>query len=83
MGKASRLKQERKNKKQRMPFLKPFDVPDGMRPDDFFVVAPDGTVVPLCPDVLGVSWEEIRAKMADIDSSRLMTLREIADLRDT
>lgn len=51
---------------------------EGWRDGDLVAVAPDGTVVPLCPEVLGCDWDTIRAKLADIDPA---TLPSLSDLR--
>jgi hypothetical protein len=69
--------------KNRKPFLKPFNVPEGMQDGDFCVIAPDGTVVPLCPEVLGVDWPAIRKKLAGLDRSRLLSLADIRRMDDT
>jgi hypothetical protein len=64
-------------KRQQKAFLRPFQTPEGMLPTDFLVITPDGTVIPLCPEVLGVDWAAIRAKMADLDTSQMLTLGDI------
>jgi hypothetical protein len=69
--------------KKRKPFLKPFDVPEGMQDDDLFAVHTDGTVIPLCPEVLGDGRLTIRKKLADIDRSSLFTLKELQRVDDT
>jgi hypothetical protein len=46
------------------------------------VGAPDGTVVPLCPEVLGDDWATIRARLADIDSISLPSLSDLMRDKD-
>jgi hypothetical protein len=74
---------ERRNKKRRQPFLKPYAWPEGMQAGDLVAIAPDGTVVPLCPEVLGDDWATIRARLADIDRSKLLSLADIRRIDDT
>jgi hypothetical protein len=49
---------------------------------DLVVVAPDGTVVPLCPEVLGDDWATIRARLADIDRTSLPSLSDLMRDKD-
>jgi hypothetical protein len=52
------------------------DIP-GWQDGDLVVVAKDGTVVPLCAEVLGCDWETIRAKLSGIDHSTLPKASDI------
>ena len=63
--------------------MKPYAWPQGMQAGDLVAIAPDGTVVPLCPEVLGDDWATIRARLADIDRSKLLSLTDIRRMDDT
>jgi len=80
MGKASRNK---KLKRKRKPFLKPFQWPEGMQAGDLVVIDKHGNVYPVCPEIVGDSWENIRAKFADLDPRRILTLEDIRRMDDT
>ena len=80
MRKASRNK---KLKRKRKPFLKPYKWPEGMQPGDLVAIDKDGNVYPICPEIVGKSWEEIRAFLAPLDRSHILSLDDIRRMDDT
>jgi hypothetical protein len=70
-------------KRKRKPFLKPVRLPDGAQAGDLVAIDKKGNVFPLGPELLGDEWPTIRAKFADIDRRRILTLEEIRCTDDT
>ena len=48
-----------------------------MQAGDLVAIDQEGNVYPLAPELLGDDWPTIRAKLADIDRRRILTLEEI------